>query len=115
MLAVREGATVPHKHGKEILDRYLFSLARRHGIGYLKAHSRHGGLVISAMGMRVSESPVRSSLDLVGRPSGRVVLDRIRARSRDKSEKGCWFEQLFMRIALQQSFVDFPVLSCRID
>ena len=42
------------------------------------------------------------SLDLAGRPSGHVILDRIRAESRDESEKGRWFEQLFMRIALQQ-------------
>ena len=42
------------------------------------------------------------NLDLAGRPSGRVILDRIRAESRDESEKGRWFEQLFMRIALQQ-------------
>ena len=42
------------------------------------------------------------SLDLGGRPSVRVVLDRIRTESRDESEKGRWFEQLFMRLALQQ-------------
>ena len=42
------------------------------------------------------------SLDLAGRPSARVILDRIRAESRDESEKGRWFEHLFMRIALQQ-------------
>ena len=42
------------------------------------------------------------SLDLAGRPSGRVILDRIRSESRDESEKGRWFEQLFMRIALQE-------------
>ena len=42
------------------------------------------------------------SLDLAGTPSGRVILDRIRAESRDESEKGRWFEQLFMRIARQQ-------------
>ena len=42
------------------------------------------------------------SLDLAGRPSARVILDRIRQESRDESEKGRWFEQLFMRIALQQ-------------
>ena len=41
-------------------------------------------------------------LDLAGRPSARVILDRIRSESRDESEKGRWFEQLFMRIALQQ-------------
>ena len=42
------------------------------------------------------------SLDLAGRPSARVILDRIRSESRDESEKGRWFEQLFMRVALQQ-------------
>ena len=42
------------------------------------------------------------SFDLGGRPSVRLVLDRIRAESRDESEKGRWFEQLFMRLALQQ-------------
>ena len=31
-----------------------------------------------------------------------AVLDRIRLESRDKPEKGRWFEQLFMRIALQE-------------
>ena len=30
---------------------------------YLKAHPRFGGLVVSAMGMRASESPARSKLD----------------------------------------------------
>ena len=42
------------------------------------------------------------SLDLGGRPSVRLVLDRIRTESRDESEKGRWFEQLFMRLALQE-------------
>ena len=32
----------------------------------------------------------------------RDILDRIRTESQDESEKGRWFEQLFMRIALQQ-------------
>ena len=41
-------------------------------------------------------------LDLAGRPSARAILDRIRAESRDESEKGRWFEQLFMRVALQE-------------
>ena len=36
--------------------------------------------------------------DLGERPTARVILDRIR----DESEKGSWFERLFMRIALQQ-------------
>ena len=42
------------------------------------------------------------TLDLGGRPSVRLVLDRIRAESRDESEKGRWFEQLFIRVALQE-------------
>ena len=41
-------------------------------------------------------------LDLAGRPSARAILDRIRAESREESEKGRWFEQLFMRVALQE-------------
>ncbi|MCY4213015.1 MAG: DEAD/DEAH box helicase family protein [Gammaproteobacteria bacterium] len=44
----------------------------------------------------------QKNLDLAGRPSARLILDRIREESRDESEKGRWFEQLFMRIALQQ-------------
>ena len=42
------------------------------------------------------------NLDLAGRPSARVVLDRIREDNRDEAEKGRWFEQLFMRVALQE-------------
>ena len=42
------------------------------------------------------------NLDLAGRPSARVILDRIREESRDEAEKGRWFEQLFMRVALQE-------------
>ena len=41
-------------------------------------------------------------IDLVGKPSAGVILERIRTESRDASEKGRWFEQLFIRIALQQ-------------
>ena len=44
----------------------------------------------------------QQSLDLRGRPTAGEILDRIRTESRDESEKGRWFEQLFMRIALQQ-------------
>ena len=40
-------------------------------------------------------------LDLAGRPTAREILDRIRRESRDESEKGRWFEQLFTRVALQ--------------
>ncbi len=42
------------------------------------------------------------NLDLAGRPSAGAIVERIRVESRDESEKGRWFEQLFMRIALQQ-------------
>ena len=42
------------------------------------------------------------NLDLGGRPSAGEILARIREESRDESEKGRWFEQLFMRIALQE-------------
>ena len=41
-------------------------------------------------------------LDLAGRPTAHDILHRIRTESRDESEKGRWFERLFMRIALQQ-------------
>ncbi len=46
---------------------------------------------------------VQTNLDLGGQPSAGDILKRIRAESRDESEKGRWFEQLFMRIALQQA------------
>ena len=42
------------------------------------------------------------SLDLGGKPIAGEILDRIRNESRDQAEKGRWFEQLFMRLALQQ-------------
>ena len=42
------------------------------------------------------------NLDLAGQPSARIILDRIREESRDEAEKGRWFEQLFMRVALQE-------------
>ena len=44
----------------------------------------------------------QTSLDLGGRPTAGEVLDRIRRESRDESEKGRWFERLFMRISMQQ-------------
>ena len=44
----------------------------------------------------------QTSLDLAGRPSTGDILGRIRNESRDQAEKGRWFEQLFMRLALQQ-------------
>ena len=47
-------------------------------------------------------SGVQMTIDFARRPSARVILDRIRDESRDESEKGRWFEQLFMRVALQQ-------------
>ncbi len=37
-----------------------------------------------------------------GKTTAREILRRIRAESRDESEKGRWFEQLFMRIAKQE-------------
>ena len=40
-------------------------------------------------------SGVQMTIEFVGRPSARVILDRIRNKSRDESEKGRWFEQLF--------------------
>ena len=44
----------------------------------------------------------QADLDLGGRPSARVILERIRTESRDEAEKGRWFEQLFMRVARQR-------------
>ena len=49
-----------------------------------------------------SDDDAQAVLDLGGRPSARAVLERIRTKSRDESEKGRWFEQLFMRVARQQ-------------
>ena len=49
----------------------------------------------------------QQSLDLAGRPVAGVILHRIRTESRDESEKGRWFEQLFMRVACQQP--DFEI------
>ena len=46
--------------------------------------------------------PGQRRLDLAGRPTAGTILDRIRTESRDESEKGRWFEQLFMRVALQE-------------
>ena len=40
--------------------------------------------------------------DFGGKPTIRDTLTRIRAESCDESEKGLWFEQLFMRVALQE-------------
>ncbi len=44
----------------------------------------------------------QGELDLRGNPTVRHILDRIRKTSRDETEKGRWFEQLFMRIARQE-------------
>ena len=41
-------------------------------------------------------------MDFGGGLTAGEVLDRIRRESRDESEKGRWFEQLFMRLALQE-------------
>ena len=42
------------------------------------------------------------NLDFGGKPTAGEILRRIREESRDESEKGRWFEQLFMRVALQE-------------
>ncbi len=42
------------------------------------------------------------TLDLGANQTAGEVLDRIRRESRDESEKGHWFELLFMRVARQQ-------------
>ena len=42
-------------------------------------------------------------MDFGGKQTAGEVPDRIRQESRDESEKGRWFEQLFMRLALQES------------
>ena len=42
-----------------------------------------------------------------GKPTAGAVLDGIRLENRDQSEKGRWFERLFMRIAFQE--LDFEI------
>ena len=49
-------------------------------------------------------------LNLAGRPSAGTILKRIREQSRDESEKGRWFEQLFMRVALQKPEFEIDVI-----
>ena len=44
----------------------------------------------------------QTRMDFGGKPTAGEVLDRIRRESRDESEKGRWFEQLFMRLAHQE-------------
>ena len=44
----------------------------------------------------------QTRMDFGGKQTAGEVLDRIRRESRDESEKGRWFEQLFMRLALQE-------------
>ena len=44
----------------------------------------------------------QTAFDFGGRPTAGAILDCIRAESRDESEKGRWFEQLFIRVALQR-------------
>ena len=44
----------------------------------------------------------QTRLDLAGEPTAGEILERIRAESRDESEKGRWFEQLFMRLTMQE-------------
>ena len=46
--------------------------------------------------------PQQINLDLDRRPLVADVLQRIRTESRDESEKGRWFEQLFMRVVEQE-------------
>ena len=48
----------------------------------------------------------QSTLDLRGDRRAEEILARIREESRDESEKGLWFEELFMRIALQERELD---------
>ena len=48
------------------------------------------------------EDAQQETLDFGGKPFVRGVLNRIREDSRDESEKGRWFEQLFMRLARQE-------------
>ena len=55
----------------------------------------------------VSMTEPQAAIDLSGQPMVREILDRIRAESRDESEKGRWFELLFMRVALQHP--DFEI------
>ena len=43
----------------------------------------------------------QTDFDFSGRPAAGAILDRIRTQSRDESEKGRWFEQPFMRVALR--------------
>ena len=45
---------------------------------------------------------VQIKLEFGGKPTAGDVLASIRRESRDESEKGRWFEQLFMRLALQE-------------
>jgi len=44
----------------------------------------------------------QTSLDLGGRPTACAILDRIRSESCHEFEKGRWFEQLYMCIALEK-------------
>ena len=52
--------------------------------------------------LAIAQMTDQTSLDLHGKPTAGEILERIRRDSRDESEKGRWFEQLFMRIAMQQ-------------
>lgn len=44
----------------------------------------------------------QTTIDFGGKPTAGAVLNRIRRESRDESEKGRWFEELFVRVALQE-------------
>ena len=52
--------------------------------------------------LAIAQMTEQTSLDLGGKPTAGEILERIRRESRDESEKGRWFEQLFIRIAMQQ-------------
>ena len=46
--------------------------------------------------------PDQNTFDLRGDRRAEEILERIREESRDESEKGLWFEELVMRIAIQE-------------
>ena len=54
----------------------------------------------------------QQTLDFGRKPFVRDVLYRIRAESRDESEKGRWFEQLFMRVARQEPEFEIGEIWC---
>ena len=46
------------------------------------------------------------NLDLAGKRSARVILEHIREEGRDAAEKCRWFDQSFMRFALQEPKIE---------